>query len=89
MKHVFVPIALDRYLELHMKNNPADDREQVNSALLDALRTYQRGERCDCGEPIWVIGSALTGYRCFTCITGEAMPDQDYELEGACGERRP
>jgi len=89
MKHLFLSITLERYLELHMENNSAEDRESVKSALLDALSAYQRGERCDCGERIWVIGSAFTGHRCFTCITGEVTPDQDYELEGACGERQP
>ncbi len=89
MKHLFVPIALDQYLELHLESNPNDDQEHVKSTLRDALSAYQRGERCSCGEPIWVIGSAVVGHACFTCITGEATPDQDYELKGACGERQP
>jgi len=30
---------------------------------------------------IGTFGSALSGYACFTCITGEAYPEDDYELE--------
>jgi hypothetical protein len=45
---------------------------------------YQAGARCHCGEPIWVIGSAEAGHACFTCITGEADPSEDYEIAEAC-----
>jgi hypothetical protein len=31
-----------------------------------------------------VIGSAVVGNACFTCITGEAMPDNEYEIDEAC-----
>ena len=71
------------------RRNRADNRKQVKSVLLDALSAYRRGERCECGDAIWVIGSAFTGYSCFTCITGEATPDQDYELEEACQQSSP
>jgi len=31
-----------------------------------------------------VIGSAFVGNACFTCITGEADPSDDYEIAEAC-----
>lgn len=31
-----------------------------------------------------MIGSAETGLACFTCITGEADPADDYEIDAAC-----
>jgi hypothetical protein len=31
--------------------------------------------------PIWAIGSAVVGNACFTCITGEADPSSDYEID--------
>jgi hypothetical protein len=34
-----------------------------------------------------VIGSAETGHACFTCITGEADPSEDYEIAEACDKR--
>jgi hypothetical protein len=31
-----------------------------------------------------VIGSAEAGLKCFTCITGESDPSEDYEIAEAC-----
>ena len=44
-------------------------------------------ERCACGARIWVIGSAEAGNGCFTCITGDAWPRADYEIDEACVDR--
>jgi hypothetical protein len=47
-------------------------------ALKEALEDYKRRAKCqNCGNPIWVIGSALAGNMCFTCITSEAIPEDD------------
>jgi hypothetical protein len=47
-------------------------------ALKEALEDYKRGAKCqNCGNPIWMIGSALAGNMCFTCITGEAISEDD------------
>jgi hypothetical protein len=40
--------------------------------------------KCDCGNSLWVIGSAVAGNACFTCITHESVPDKDYEIDEAC-----
>ena len=80
----FVPIRLEHYVALHLKNNPGDKAGEVRSQLQSALKAYHAGARCECGEPIWVIGSAWTGHMCFTCITGEAHPSEDYEIAEAC-----
>jgi hypothetical protein len=79
----FVPIAIDAFVNLHVKTNPDEDPAALKSRLTQALRDRQAGELCDCGEPIWVIGSAVARYACFTCITGEAVPNDDYEIAGA------
>ncbi|MGE4541145.1 MAG: hypothetical protein AB7D35_07780, partial [Bacteroidales bacterium] len=42
---------------------------------------------CSCGNDIWVIGSASVGNSCFTCITGESYPTDDYEIESAIKKR--
>jgi hypothetical protein len=77
-------ISLDKYVDLHMKANPHDrSRREVVSALRSALADHNHGVKCECGNPTWVIGSAFAGNACFTCITGEAYPDDDYELDGA------
>jgi hypothetical protein len=80
----FTPISFDAYINLHMKSNPKDmAREEVVSVLRSALTAHKNGAKCHCGNPIWVIGSAFVGNACFTCITGEAYPDSDYEIEEA------
>ena len=79
----FVKIGLEEYADLHIRSNPGTDRADFLNRLRGALEARRRGVRCRCGENIWVIGSAELGYSCFTCITGEASPDQDYEIAEA------
>ena len=79
----FTSISIDRYVELHMRSNPGDSRKRLKAALESALRASMGGVTCRCGNPIWVIGSALAGNACFTCITGESFPDEDYEIDEA------
>jgi hypothetical protein len=83
--HGFVPIAFDRYVDLHMQSNPSTDREGFVRRLRQAVDARKAGARCSCGGVIWAIGSAEVGGACFTCITGEAWPDSDYEIDEALG----
>ena len=82
-KHGFTPISKEAFVESYLKNNPGDSREEIESAVERSLDFYRKGKKCTCGNPIWVVGSAVTGAACFTCITGEAKPDDDYEIEEA------
>jgi len=85
MKTGFVPITPEEYVELHLKSNPDTSREEITIALRGALEDYKKGAKCiNCGNPIWVIGSAFAANMCFTCITGEAIPEDDYEIDEAC-----
>lgn len=84
MKQGFIPISIEKYVNLHLEYNKDQDRKQLTEALDDALSAYKHDVKCACGNPIWVIGSALSGYACFTCITGEAYPEDDYEIDEAC-----
>ena len=81
----FVPIDIDKYVELHMRENPGEDLDGLRARLMAALSAWKAGDTCDCGNPIWVVGSATAGHACFTCITTEASPDGDYEVADACG----
>ena len=81
VKPGFVPIRLEDYVALHLRRNRGVDRADLVEQLEDAMAAYQRDVRCRCGEPIWIIGSAEAGLSCFTCITGEAWPDDDYEID--------
>jgi len=78
MKYHFAPIKMEKYIELHLKGNPGTPRKEITEGLSSALEDYKNG------NPIWVIGSAVAGNACFTCITGEAVPDGDYEIDEAC-----
>jgi len=55
---LFVPIKLSHYARLHLEANRGDKEPEVVEQLQSALAAYKAGERCSCGEPIWVIGSS-------------------------------
>lgn len=83
----FKPISIDKYVKLHLKNNPLEKEKDLRKNLDFALKAYHNGERCNCGNEIWVIGSAAVGNSCFTCITGEGHPTDDYEIDTAVKKR--
>lgn len=62
------------------------NRADFTARLRNALEAYLAGTRCDCGEPIWVIGSAEAGLMCFTCITGSTDCSEDYEIAATCAK---
>ena len=78
MKTGFTPIQLHDYVELHLRANPDVERAELIRQLQSAIAAHRAGARCQCGAPIGIIGSAQTG---LGCITGQADPDQDYEIE--------
>ncbi len=84
MKTGFIPIKLEKFVDKYIKSNQGTSRKEITNGLKAALSHYKSGIKCDCGNPIWVIGSAVVGNACFTCITGEAMPDNEYEIDEAC-----
>lgn len=79
----FIPISIDNYVKKHLKSNPADKENDVRKKLKAALLDYKNGIKCHCGNDIWVIGAAFVGNSCFTCITGESFPTDDYEIDKA------
>ena len=79
----FTPISMERYIELYLRSNRDFTREEVVHALNEALDAHRNGAKCDCGKPIWVVGSAVAGNGCFTYITGEPVPEEDYEIDTA------
>jgi hypothetical protein len=80
VKRGFAPISLKRYVKLHMRANPGTDRDDLVRRLRAAMDADARGVLCRCGNRIWIIGSAEVGLACFTCITGEPIPHDDYEI---------
>lgn len=79
----FIPISIDKYVKLHLKNNHSENEKDLRQRLNSALADYKKGIKCSCGNDIWVIGSASVGNGCFTCITGESYPEDDFEIESA------
>ena len=79
----FVGISLNKFIKQHLKANPDSDKQILKKNLKDALADYRSGVRCNCGNPIWVIGSSFAGNACFTCITGETDTSNDYEIREA------
>lgn len=83
MKTGFTPISIDEFIKSTIKHNPKECPKEMRRGLLRALQAYKKGITCHCGNEIWVAGSAFVGNSCFTCITGEAYPDDDYEINEA------
>jgi hypothetical protein len=79
----FVPISIDGFLKSHIERNPTEDKEKLQLRLKGMIKAFENGEKCSCGNDIWVIGSAFVGKSCYSCITGETNPTDDYEIDSA------
>lgn len=74
-------IKLEKFAEITAESNNINKKKLIKS-LKETLNAKNNGATCmGCGAPIWAAGSAITGlYRCFSCATGEADSDNDYEI---------
>ncbi len=81
MNYNFVPINIEKFAQMVVKNNKEDKKENVIKAIKASIKDVRKGIKCSCGNPIWVAGSAFTGNSCFTCITGETDTSEDYEID--------
>ena len=79
----FNGITIKKYIDIHLKNNPNTDRVALKTKIEKALSDFRNKIKCKCGDDIWVVGSAVMGNQCYTCITGETNPNNVYELEAA------
>lgn len=79
----FTPISVSKYVKMHVAANPKTNAAELTASLRRVLEAQCAGAVCRCGEPIWVIGSVHAGLGCLTCITGEAVPDHEYEVVAA------
>lgn len=84
----FVKISVRKYVKLHLRNNPSENKTKLELRLYQALKDYNNGVKCSCGNDIWVIGSAVAGNSCYSCITGESTPSGDYEIDSAINKRQ-
>ena len=76
-------ISIEDFSKRFIKDNPESTLEDIKRKLKDAVKRKNRGEGCMvCGQPIWAIGTAITGSAmCFSCTTGEADSSGDYEID--------
>lgn len=82
MKEGFSPISIEDYLDRHMQSTPNQNREEMRASIEEMIQFHKEGGRCSCGREIWVVGSATAGWPgCFSHITGEAYPNDDYEIQ--------
>jgi hypothetical protein len=79
----FIPISIEKYIKMHLKNNPSANKKELRKRLYSSLEDYKNNIKCSCGNDIWVVGSASVGRSCFSCITGENSPNEDYEIDAA------
>lgn len=84
----FKGISLEDYIRMHLKSNPGENKEELENRLVKASMDFKNGIKCSCGNDIWVIGSASVGNACFTCITGESYPNNDFELDFAFKKKK-
>lgn len=77
-----IPISINKFADLTVKNNPGTNKTELIASLKDALARKNAGAVCMCcGNTIWAAGSAVTGSdMCFSCTTGEADSSEDYEV---------
>ena len=77
-----VPISIEEFADMTVKNNKDMDRDGLIQDLKSALQDKKNGAKCmQCGSSIWAAGSAITGMNmCFTCMTLEADDSEDYEI---------
>ena len=83
----FKKISIEKYVQLHLKSNLLENKNDLEKRLKSALNDYKSGVKCSCGNDIWVIGSAYVGNSCFTCLTGESEPTDDYEIDSAINKQ--
>ena len=76
----FQIVSVDSFIKGFRSKNPQWDIQRLREELLHFRELKRKGVTCECGNPLWVIGSAISGKACFTCITGETDPSEDYEI---------
>lgn len=81
MNFKFKIVSIDSFIEMQIKANSKTDAKQLRKDLIHFQQLKSEGTKCNCGNDIWTIGSAISGKGCFTCITMETDCSDDYEIE--------
>ncbi len=81
------PISIDQFVKIHLKKNPGENDKTLKMRIESALDYYKNGLKCRCGNDIWIVGSTMAPFGCFSCITGKDHPRGDYEIDSALDKR--
>ena len=81
MNYKFKLISIDSFIKKHSQNNPSIDTKQLRRDLTHFKQLRTKGIKCSCGNDLWVIGSAISGKGCYTCITMETDCSNDYDIK--------
>src|SRR5215212_3494402 len=57
----FVFISRKEFIDQFLRSNPTVARAEIESGLAHAIDARRRGERCSCGNSLWVAGSGVAG----------------------------
>jgi hypothetical protein len=79
----YIPISIGDYLKEYLESNPGVNEKVLRIRLETALDDFHRGIKCKCGNDIWVVGSAFSVNKCFSCITSKDHPAGDFEIDSA------
>ena len=77
----FKYISIDKFVTKTIDKNSDLNAQELTKSLGQFKARKLKGELCDCGNEIWILGSAFSGKGCFSCITGETDCSVDYEIE--------
>jgi len=77
----FNKISIDNFLEKYKLSNPKEDITKLKKSIIEFRKLKAAGVKCNCGGSLWIIGSAISGKGCFTCITGESDCSNDYDIK--------
>lgn len=74
-------LSIDEYVKTTIDQDSNLNTQELVKSLEQFKARKLKGELCDCGNEIWIVGSAISGKGCFSCITGETDSSGDYEVE--------
>jgi len=79
----FKPISIEDYLKKYLAINLNADKDEIETKLNTALTKFHLGEKCPCGNDIWVIASAFIDNCCYSYLTGKSESDDDFKIDTA------
>lgn len=77
---MFIPVCLDEFIEIHLKDHPEEKSNVLRIKLESAIEAYLTGKKYSCGNDIWVAGSASNGLSAFNVQLGSHIRQESMKL---------